>query len=92
MGTTTDVDYFKVRLPAGKTLTAKMTPNATSDYDVELQNSAGTKLTRALPAPARSTPSPDEHRRHRDDLYVKVYHYSGGTGATSGKYSLVTSW
>jgi hypothetical protein len=93
MSTPTDSDYFKVTLPAGKTLTVTMTPNATSDYDLELYNAAGTKLTSSV----KGTGQVDSVTRANTggsavDLYAKVIYYSGGTGATSGKYTLNASW
>lgn len=93
IGTTTDVDFFKVSLPAGKTLSAKMTPNATSDYDIELQNSSGTKLSSSVNGTGQvDTVTRTNSGTTAMTLYVKVYRYSGGTGATSGTYKLVTSW
>lgn len=88
-----DVDYFQVSLPAGKTLTATMTPNATSDYDLYLYNSSGTQLSSSL----KGTGLADVVTRANTGttatvLYVKVIYYSGGTGATNGKYTLLTSW
>jgi hypothetical protein len=93
MGATTDQDYFKVTLPAGKTLSAKMTPNSTSDYDVELYSSTGAKLTSST----AGTGSVDTVTKSNTGttamvLYVRVYYYGGGSGATSGKYSLTTGW
>ncbi|CAN7569505.1 M36 family metallopeptidase [Pseudoduganella sp. LjRoot289] len=85
----TDVDYFSVALPAGKTLTVKMTPNATSDYDLELYNSAGTKVASSV----KGTGLADTVTYSTaGTLYAKVIYYSGGTGATSGKYTLTASW
>ncbi|MES2318843.1 MAG: M4 family metallopeptidase [Pseudomonadota bacterium] len=93
MLTNTDIDYFKVSLPAGKTLTAKMTPNSTSDYDIEMQSSTGAKLSSSV----NGTGAVDTVTKANTTgsvmvLYVKVYRYSGGIGATSGKYTLTTSW
>jgi hypothetical protein len=93
MSAPTDSDYFKVTLPAGKTLTVTMTPNATSDYDLELYNAVGTKLTSSV----KGTGQVDSVTRANTggsavDLYAKVIYYSGGTGATSGKYTLNASW
>ncbi|WP_395408105.1 hypothetical protein ACHMW6_16295 [Pseudoduganella sp. UC29_106] len=93
MSASTDADYFKVTLPAGKTLTVTMTPNATSDYDLELYNASGTKLTSSV----KGTGQVDTVTRANTgsgavDLYAKVIYYSGGTGATSGKYTLNASW
>ena len=93
MAASSDVDYFKVSLPAGKTLTAKMTPNASSDYDLELYNSAGTKLGSSVAGTGSvDTVSKANTTASAMDLYVKVFYYGGGTGATSGKYTLVTGW
>ena len=47
LSSTTDTDYFKVTLPAGKTLTAALNPGSTKDYDLFIYNSAGTQLTSA---------------------------------------------
>jgi hypothetical protein len=93
MLSSTDSDYFKVTLPAGKTLTAKMTPNATSDYDLEMYSATGTKLSSSL----NGTGAADTVTRANTGstaivLYVRVFYYGGGTGATSGKYSLTTTW
>jgi zinc metalloprotease ZmpB len=93
IGTTSDVDYFVVSLPAGKTLTVTMTPNATSDYDLELYNSSGTKLASSI----KGTGQVDTVTRANTgssavSLYAKVFRYSGGTGSTSGKYTLKASW
>ncbi|MFL6660176.1 MAG: M36 family metallopeptidase [Massilia sp.] len=93
MLSSSDSDYFKITLPAGKTLSAKMTPNSTSDYDVELYSSTGSKLSSSVNGTgavdtvtkANTTTSPMV-------LYVRVFYYAGGTGATSGKYTLLTGW
>lgn len=93
IGTTSDLDYFKVTLPAGKTLTAKMTPNATSDYDVDLLNSAGTKLSSSTAGTGAVDTVTKTNTTSSDMvLYVKVYRYAGGTGSTSGKYTLNANW
>ncbi|SDE14509.1 serine protease [Massilia sp. PDC64] len=93
MGSTTDTDYFSVQLPAGKTLTATMTPNASSDYDLYIYNSAGTLLSysengtgTADTATSANTGTTTSAR------YVRVVYYSGGTGSTSGKYTLKLTW
>ncbi len=93
MGTSTDSDYFKVTLPAGKTLSAKMTPNATSDYDLELYSSAGAKIGSSVAGTGSvDTVSKANTGTTAMVLYVRVFYYGGGTGATNGKYSLVTAW
>jgi hypothetical protein len=89
----TDSDYFKVTLPAGKTLTAKMTPNATSDYDLEMYSSTGAKLSSSVNGTgAVDTVTKANTGSAAIVLYVRVFYYGGGTGATNGKYSLTTTW
>ncbi|MCE3263005.1 MAG: hypothetical protein K0R43_2084 [Pseudoduganella sp.] len=93
MGSSSDSDYIAITVPAGKTLTATMTPNATSDYDLKLYNSAGTELASST----KGTGLADTVTRANTGssavtLYARVYYYSGGTGATSGTYTLKASW
>lgn len=93
MSASSDVDYFAITVPAGKTLTATMTPNATSDYDLKLYNSAGTELASSV----KGTGQADVVTRANTGStavtwYAKVYYYSGGTGSTSGTYTLKASW
>ncbi|KQZ28047.1 hypothetical protein [Duganella sp. Root1480D1] len=93
MSASTDADYFAITVPAGKTLTATMTPNATSDYDLKLYSSAGTELASSV----KGTGQADVVTRANTGStavtwYAKVYYYSGGTGSTSGTYTLKASW
>jgi len=93
IGSTSDVDYFVVQVPAGKTLSATLTPNASSDYDLSIYNSAGTRLaysengTGAVDSAASANTGSTTAAR-----YVRVNRYSGGTGSTSGKYTLKLGW
>ena len=93
MGSTTDTDYFRVDLPAGKTLSSVLTPNSSSDYDLYVYNSAGTLLGKS----ENGAGSVDSYNTTNTGTttstrYVRVVYYSGGTGSTSGKYSLKLSW
>lgn len=93
MASSTDLDLFKVVLPAGKTLTAKMTPNSTSDYDLYMLSSTGTQLSSSTAGTgAVDTVTKANTGTTAMTLYVKVKYYSGGTGATNGKYSLNLNW
>jgi predicted secreted protein len=85
----TDVDYYKIVLPAGKTLTVTMTPNASSDYDLELYNSSGTKVASSVKGAGQAD---SVSYGTAGTLYAKVIYYSGGTGATNGKYTLLANW
>jgi hypothetical protein len=93
MASNTDVDYFRINLPAGKTLKVTMTPNSTSDYDLELYSSTGTKLTSSTNGKgAADIVSNSNTGSTVKVLYAKVIFYSGGTGATSGKYTALMGW
>jgi serine protease len=93
MGTTTDSDFFRVDLPAGKTLSAVMTPNSTSDYDLYVYNSSGTLLGRSENGSGSvDSISLANTATTTQSRYVRVMYYSGGTGSTSGTYSLKLSW
>jgi serine protease len=94
MGTTTDSDYFLVQLPAGKTLTSTLTMGSgTADYDLYVYNSSGTLLAKsengAGVVDAASVANTGGTTAAR---YVRVAYYSGGTGATNGKYTLKLAW
>ena len=93
MASSSDTDYFVVQVPAGKTLSAVMTPNSSSDYDLYIYNSSGTQLatsqngTGAVDSASSANTGSTTAAR-----YVRVVYYSGGTGSTSGKYTLKLSW
>ena len=94
MGSTTDTDYVVVQLPAGKTLTSTLTMGAsTADYDLYVYNSSGTQLAKsengAGVVDAASVANTGTTTSAR---YVRVVYYSGGTGATNGKYTLKLTW
>lgn len=94
MGSTSDSDYFRVDLPAGKTLSAVMTPgSSTADYDLYVYNASGSQLGASEnPAGAVDSVSSANTGISTSTRYVRVVYYSGGTGSTSGKYSLKLSW
>jgi len=94
MSASTDSDYFVVQLPAGKTLTATLTQGSTTnDFDLYIYNSAGTQLaTSQLGAGATDSTSVSNTTTATSARYVRVKYYSGGTGATNGKYTLKMSW
>ncbi len=93
MGSTSDNDYFKLQLPAGATLTSTLTPNSTSDYDLYVYNSNGTLIgssengTGSVDSVSVKNTGSSTFTR-----YVRIRYYSGGTGSTSGKYTLKLAW
>ena len=94
MGSTTDTDYFVVQLPAGKTLTATMTPgSSTADYDLYVYNSNGTQIGASENAAGKvDSVAVTNTGTATFARYVRVVYYSGGTGATNGKYTVKLSW
>jgi serine protease len=88
LSSTTDTDYFSVVLPAGRTLSAVLTPGA-RDYDLYLYNSAGTLVASSIKgAGAVDSVNYANGGSAAVTLYVRVRYYSGGAGA----YTLGLSW
>lgn len=93
MGSSSDTDYFRVDLPAGKTLTATLTPNGSADYDLYLYNSAGSQIAKSTKGTGLvDSASVTNSGSATIARYARVVYYSGGTGAANGKYTLKLSW
>ena len=93
MGSTSDTDFFVVQLPAGRTLTSTLNMGASADYDLFVYNSNGTRIgVSERPAGQTDTVSVTNTGSATFARYVRVVFYSGGTGATNGKYTLKMSW
>jgi serine protease len=70
-----------------------MTPNSSSDYDLYIYNSAGTQLAASENGTgAAESASSANTGTASSARYVRVVYYSGGTGSTSGKYTLKLTW
>lgn len=89
MASSSDNDYFKTSVAAGRMLNARLTPNSVSDYNLYVYDSSGalvgastngTGLVDAVSVVNRSSVV--------TTYYVLVRYYSGGTGSTGGSYSL----
>lgn len=89
IGSTSDTDYFKVTLPAGKTLAATLTAASSSnDFDLYAKNSAGTTLASSeKSAGSADTISYVNGGSSAVTLYVQVLRYSG-----TGAYTLKLQW
>ena len=93
MSSSSDTDYFSLSLPAGRTLTATLTPNSSSDYDLYIYNSNGTLIassergTGLVDAASVTNTGSGAITR-----YVRVVYFGGGTGSTNGKYTLNMNW
>jgi serine protease len=93
IGSTSDTDYFRVSLPAGATLVSTLTPNASSDYDLFVYNSNGTLIGSSERATGLvDTVSVTNTSGGALTRYIRVVYWSGGTGATNGKYTLNLNW
>jgi serine protease len=93
MSSSSDTDYYSLSLPAGRTLTATLTPNSSSDYDLYIYNSSGTLIARS----ERGTGLVDSASVANTGTgaltrYVRVVYFAGGTGSTNGKYTLNLNW
>lgn len=94
MASSTDTDFYLVQLPAGKTLSAMLTMGSSSaDYDLYIYNGALSLLARSTNgAGSIDSASSANTTSLTSARYVRVVYYSGGTGATSGKYTLKLAW
>lgn len=82
-------DYFKVVLPAGKTLAATLTPASGKDFDLYLQNSSGTQLAASEKGAGQVDSFSYKNTGSSSvTVYVRVLYYSG----SSGSYTLGLSW
>jgi serine protease len=90
LGTTTDTDYFRVDLSAGKTLKASLSALlATANYDLQLYNSAGKQLGASVNrAGVADTATFANTSTSTAVLYLRVLFTSGGTGTSNGRYAL----
>jgi hypothetical protein len=93
MSASSDYDFYRVSLPAGKKLTATMTPNSSSDYELYLFNSSGTAIGWSENGKGvAETVSITNSNSSAVSYYVRVSYYAGGTGTTNGKYTIRFGW
>jgi serine protease len=93
IGSTSDNDYYRMTLAAGGTLTVTLTPNPASDYDLYVYNSNGALIgSSELGTGAVDTVTVTNSGSSAFARYVRVIRYSGGTGATNGKYTVNLNW
>ena len=89
----TDTDYFRVSLPAGRTLVSTLAPNSSSDYDLYVYNSNGTLIGRSeRPSGQVDAVTVANTGGGAVNRYIRVVYYSGGTGSTNGRYTLNLNW
>lgn len=85
-----DNDYFRVPINPGSTLGARLTPNGTSNYDLQVYSSNGTLLASSTNGTGQLDSLAVRNNGTAQATYlVRVHFVSGGTGSTGGGYSLV---
>ncbi len=89
ISSTSDTDYFKVVLPAGKTLAATLTmASSSNDFDLYVKNASGTTLAKSEKAAGQvDSTSYANGGSASVTLYVQVLRYSG-----TGAYTLKLQW
>jgi hypothetical protein len=93
MSASYDEDFYRVSLPKGKKLTAKMTPNSSSDYELYLFSSTGSIISWSENGKGvAETVTITNSKSSAATYYVRVNYYGGGTGATNGKYAITFTW
>jgi serine protease len=93
MASRSDTDYYRVSLPAGATLVSTMTPNSSSDYDLYVYNSNGSLIGWSERGSGQvDSVSVTNTGSGALTRYIRVVYYSGGTGATNGRYTLNLNW
>ena len=90
LGTTTDTDYFRVDLPAGKTLKASLSAVlATANYDLYVYDGAGRELGGSLNRAGMADAIGLTYIGSGTAvIYLRVRYVSGGTGTSNGRYAL----
>jgi hypothetical protein len=82
MSTTTDIDYFKVNVKPGKSITVNMTGPSGVDYDLYFLNSSGTTLKSSLGSTATETITYSNTSATATVFYIKVIAYAGSSTTT----------
>jgi serine protease len=79
LSSSSDTDYFRVTLGAGKTVTAALTPPAGVDYDLYLYNASGTQIASSTRgAGLVDTATYANGGGAAVTVYARVRYYSGG--------------
>ncbi len=89
IASTSDTDYYAVTVASGATLSATLTPNASSDYDLYLYNASGTQLASSTKGTGLADVITRTNTGAATTWTLRVRYYSGGTGATNGRYTLL---
>ncbi|MFM2068718.1 MAG: hypothetical protein RLZZ584_3627 [Pseudomonadota bacterium] len=90
LASATDTDYYQVSIAPGRSLVATLTPNSSSDYDLYAYNSAGTRVATSTAGTGAVDKVTLTNTSTSASLtaWLRVVYFSGGSGATAGKYTL----
>jgi serine protease len=86
LNSTSDLDFFKINVPAGRTVTVNMTGPTGADFDLYLLNSAGTVLKRSEGSTSTERVTYQNSGTNTAVYYIKVTRDSGST--STGSYTL----
>ena len=86
MGSTSDGDYYRVTVNSGASLTATLTPNSASDYDLYIYRGT-TQVASSIKGTGQVDTASTTNTGATATYHVRVRYYSGRTGST-GNYSL----
>lgn len=86
LASNTDTDYFKVTLANGQSLSATLTPNSGSDYDLYLYKGS-TQVASSTKDTGLADSASATNTGAAATYYIRVVYYGGRTG-TSGTYKL----
>ncbi|MBI1753115.1 MAG: M4 family metallopeptidase [Acidobacteria bacterium] len=82
MSATSDIDYFKLNVQPGKSITINMTGPSGVDYDLYFLNSSGTTLKSSLGSTASETITYTNTSATATVFYIKVIAYAGSSTTT----------
>jgi serine protease len=85
-----DTDYYRLVIAPGKSAVVTMAPNATSDYDLYAYNDAGARTVTSSAGTGQvdTVTLSNSSTSASMTAYLRVLYFSGGVGATAGKYTL----
>jgi len=92
IGSATDLDTYRVSVPVGATLVARLISNAESDYNLAFRGANGAIIATSTRGKGLTDRvSYTNNGRANVDIYVRVSRASGGTGDVNGRYTLELS-
>jgi serine protease len=93
IASSSDSDYVRVSVPAGRRMFVTLIPNPTSNYDLEVYDGAGTLISRSRQGTGVvDNSSVTNTSGAAATYYARVVYFSGGTGAANGKYAIRLNW